>query len=1015
MRTRELLPLLVLCALLLGGGLFWLAQRGDPAAERGARAPQTSERSSAARADLAAPEVAAADAAEERALVDTDEALPEDPAANAGSSDEPRASAPRIRGRVVGPDGASIPGALVFASSQQGMSLDFAGEDSSEWVRRWSATTDSQGAFELRGPSPGPLHVLARADGFAPLDRDGLTLAAGEFVELEPLILARGTILEGHVLGPDGRGVVGAKLLDLRTSGALVMRLPGTQDRPLAVTDGAGAFRVAQLACGPWRIAVRSDDHPTRVFEGSAESPGRQTEWLTFQVEEGQTIAGRLIGAPQGELTQLVVRAVPAREGWEFDPAQGLEGRLGPIQADGSFRVHGMQGGQAYVLQARAQRSTARSDFFFGLGRSNRVRAQAGDVGVELAYQPESVVTFQVTDAKTQEPLTDFRVGAGIGWAAPLESESGKLLEVHPGGLVRVEGLRPTEAEDRLELELRAPGHREYKRSDIAIRAGEDLDLGTIELEPIPVVRVTVLDARDARPVEGATVKLRRAPKPAPHVPGEVRQEMSITAGDVEIDHDEFSPLGGRSTRTDASGVAALSSLEGETCEVEVRHDGFAPGFLRDLFLPPGEVIETRVLLGQGGTVVVQATDARAHPLSGAGIEHRSPSELASGVVQFNLGDAGHDTITDVEGRCTFARLEPGRHAFRLDEMGGGGFLAGGVGRVSLSGVDPLAAGSWQEIEVADGSTQVLTLEDEPRATLTGIVLEAGQALVGAEVTLESTGSGAAGPMGALVLPGMGAGGPRARTDGDGRYRIEDAKVGRYELVISHATRCMPARLEIELDEGEVRQDVDLPLAIIEGRVTDAAGQPLEGLHVSARRVKRGDVRQHFAMVIAGDDGDVMSFGGPQSGEDSRSDAEGRYSLRGVEAGAELEVEARGDEVLPGTSAPLTVGADEVKQRVDLVLQPAGKIEVEARLPDGTPARFCMVEAHWEGAGGEAQVEPQFGFIESGSTTLRSLRPGPWRIQVRPARPGAGASETTEQRVEVRAKDTARVTLELAG
>ena len=101
-----------------------------------------------------------------------------------------------------------------------------------------------------------------------------------------------------------------------------------------------------------------------------------------------------------------------------------------------------------------------------------------------------------------------LEVEAGTGWAMPLRDEDGRPRTFFPDGLVRVGDLRPGSDDERIQLVVRATGYREFRRDDIALVAGQEIDLGPIHLEPVPVVRVTVLDAHTGAPVPGALVML---------------------------------------------------------------------------------------------------------------------------------------------------------------------------------------------------------------------------------------------------------------------------------------------------------------------------------------------------------------------------------------------------------------------------------------------------------------------------------------------------------------------------
>jgi hypothetical protein len=319
---------------------------------------------------------------------------------------------------------------------------------------------------------------------------------------------------------------------------------------------------------------------------------------------------------------------------------------------------------------------------------------------------------------------------------------------------------------------------------------------------------------------------------------------------------------------------------------------------------------------------------------------------------------------------------------------------------------------TWTQVNVVEGERSEVLLRAAPRAVLAGRVREAGKVLPGATLRLEKDSAREAGP--GFVLPGMSRG-PEARSDGEGRYRVDDVQTGRYTLTVEHPTRRMPTELEVELREGENTFDVDLPLSIVSGRIVDDEGKGLAGVRVWPERAEpEGGRRMQMRMVMVDDSGGAGVFDSGQFGERALTDAEGRYTLRGVATDVDLVVRAEGDEVQPGRSGSVRVAPDETRADVDIALSAAGSILVEARLSDGAPARFQLVQAEFLGTD-EPRPEPKFSFLQEGSTVLRGLKPGRWRVNVRSAQsgpPGSGESGQ-DQEIEVRPREEARASFEV--
>ncbi len=1011
MGNRLTLPLLLLAALLAGGAFFWMTgsdRRASPAVHG-------DERAAAGAGDRPAPPAAGGARARPRGAPPGWAAgappAPKVPARVEVAEDEAPKSAPKahsagevsVSGRVIDRFGTAIAGARVTAAADTGFPMDLELEREFPWLERQRTQTDAEGRFRFERVEPGALQVAVRSAGFAPHQQRGVLVPKAD-TELEPLVLVRGAVLSGVVVDPDGRGVPGARLVRAEIEDGAGMFFLGARE-PSAVSGADGRFRIDELACGAWRFLVQSQDHPDLVVEGVAEEPGVEQGGLRWQLAPGATIAGTVTGVPSGERGQLEVRALRGSGADEF---LGLgAARVAQVEASGAFLLRGLEVGQRYGLQARRAEPEGEHGFW-ERSRSNNVEANAGDSGVVLAYQPEAALLFTVFDAKTRAPLESFQVESGIDWPVPLSDEQGRQRKLFPGGVVRVGGLRPGSDQERVQLNVRATGYQDYERADIAVRAGQELDLGTIFLDPVPVVRVHVTDQKTRAPIAGASVRVQKQQQG-----GALNVRRSIAIGEEEgLETLDFGE--GRSATTDEHGWAEVTSYEGETVEISARAKGYAPGKLDGVFLPRGERLEQALALTQGGEVLVQVLDAQGLALAGARVAHRSDSEGPQGGV-FVLGGHGHGRgeVTDSAGQVLFTNLAAGLHSFRLGDEEEAGAMFASMDSVVVHGLETDDDEEWSQVQVSEGARAELSLRAAPRAALTGRVREAGKVLAGATIRLAKERPQGA-PRPPMMMPGMGSGGPEAKSDGEGRYHIDDVKEGRYTLTVEHPTRRMPQEFALALREGENTFDADLSLSIVSGRVLDEDGKALAGVRVwPERRAGEGAPAMRFRMVMIDDGGGGGVVDSGQFGERTVTDAEGRYMLRGVTSDVDLVIEAEGDTVQPGESEVVRLAPNEVKEGVDLELEPAGSILVEAKLADGAPARFQLVQAEYLGKS-EQPLEPKFGFLQQGSTELNGLKPGRWKVNVRSAQGGPqGEDAGQDQEIEVKPMEKATATFEV--
>jgi protocatechuate 3,4-dioxygenase beta subunit len=924
---------------------------------------------------------------------------------------------PRLHGRVLDPDGRPIAGATVIAGDGRGFPLDVVGTVP-RFLKRAQTETDAEGRYELAGLAAGSLRRLVRAAGFAPSEETDVLVPDAASFELDDVVLQPGALLTGVVVDPSGIGVAGAKLY-LESPGDFRMRAflaDGMEPRPAAVTDPAGRFRIDELALGAWNLRVETEDHPERTFEGLAEHVGEIID-RRFELERGDVVAGRVLSVPAAEKGKLTVRATSAQGGEFFGFSRGAqrEAKVGP---DGEFLVKGLRMDEDYNLQVRKEDESRGFGAFGGSTRSERVSVRSGAQGVELVYQPEAGVTFQVVDGRTEAPVTSFQIQSGFRWRQPFLGDDGRPVNEFPEGRARVGNLRPDASPASLELELNAVGYETYERDDVEVFAGRDTDLGVIRLKPLPLVEVTVLDAKTELPIAGAEVALEEDREEDDR--GGFERGFRSRQVSIELD-DEHGPVRiddlGRVADTDEQGIARLTSLQEKRGTVRVTRDGYAPQAVEGVYMPTGETVRLVVQLGLGGAVRVRVVDEAGEPVAGVRVDHRSPQGASDPFAGFFGGRRGEDAVSDAAGELRFDNLEPGLHRFRLHRPERG--LRGGrdVTFVMNTG-EPDAAG-WTEVEVTEGAESEVALVQGELCSVAGRVRESGAELGGATVRIAAERER---EEGAFSFPGFG-GEEGERTDASGRYELSDLEPGRYVLTVSHPKRRMPADFKLEVKAGENRFDVDLSVAIIEGRITDQLGKPLAGIEVKARKASSGGGGgpRARALIMRADNGstsgDIITLG-DDVGDSTRTDADGHYSLRGVATDVDLVVRASGEGVQQGESEPVTVAPDQVRRGVDLKLEASGDVLVEATTAAGTPAEFVVVRATYQDdvpeGSGSSGGEPQFSFLQSGSTRLSGLRPGRWSVTASPAGPPGGDAPAPEPKeVVVAAGETATVSFSM--
>jgi Carboxypeptidase regulatory-like domain len=214
-----------------------------------------------------------------------------------------------------------------------------------------------------------------------------------------------------------------------------------------------------------------------------------------------------------------------------------------------------------------------------------------------------------------------------------------------------------------------------------------------------------------------------------------------------------------------------------------------------------------------------------------------------------------------------------------------------------------------------------------------------------------------------------------ARTDPRGRFEIPGVEVGTTVVVRARLPGYEPGEVEYTADPAHPHVEVVLGRGgRCEGRVVDEAATPVAGASV-----RIGEPNPWFQAETV-------------------TDADGRFSVRGLADGKERRVHAHAADHRSGTSDPFTCDADHPVHRCEIVVRPYAYVAVTLSVPDGSPVpeagvavsrqegwsdqRWCTAVA---GSPGVFESEP----VEPGENELRvGVRGWPFRRQKITVSPG---------------------------
>lgn len=903
------------------------------------------------------------------------------------SKSDPAASdLPSVVGQIVGPQGEPLVGAEIVCMPGSSIptnfedvdlaNLDLAnvdGLDPQSLAERLRSRqrdqavvrSDDQGRFRARVEgTTAKVSVRVLMRGYRVLDRSAVRPIKSD-TDLGRLELVAGAVIMGRVVDVAGNAVVGASVsrltdAEINIPAGFDINIPGRdfldglRQGEVSVTDASGRFELAHAASGEFSLRARHRDFPTATRSGLSVDQGRSVMDILVSMPRSAQIRGTVSDLP-GDATG--VRVMAAKK--QTAPGEGAGGILEmlgdatellsdmglsfaerecEIAGDGTFVLSGLTADATYRVWLGRK-----GEGFVGGGIcSRRVEAAAGSFGVALRYEPGTTVTFMVADAKSASPVENLwvrhrlRGGGGLNDMMVFPTSTTKL-QSYPEGKVTIANLRPKENQ-KLSLTLEAIGYDKYEHAQVELPASGTLDLGTLRLEPMPTLRVTVLATEQDRPVHGARVTV------AP-----------VGQSGGWLDRMNAGPS---VAKTDRDGQCTVNDAADEGGSLKVTCKGFAPATVPIVAGHKQGVRDQVVHLLIGGIVHVAVHGPDKLPIKNANVAHRTPA------------GASDRSRTDAEGIARFENLAPGAHEFQLAERRGPLAQLGGRDGGTLEG-------EWHSIEVHDQQTASLALEKNTAvtATLTGVVRENGVLLEGATVAFRkgpvADGNDARSAAEEMLGNMMGRGGrsaQRAKSEEDGLYELTDLPLGEHNLRITHKGRAMPTTVPVRLFAGANRIDVELSMTTLRGVVRDWQGNPVDGAQVTVV-VKSDDADP------AGDIGGMMARMMPgmgRSGSSLKTNSSGEFALRGVQADVPLRVRAA-KKGLVEASAVATVAPGQTKDSVDLEMTAAGKIEITIKKREA----FASVQARFVGGEG---ISPVVQMLRGTTATLDSLHPGTWEV-----------------------------------
>lgn len=872
---------------------------------------------------------------------------------NTAPKPEAPKTGPWLKGFVRDVNGYGIADAEVEVRSEGGAAtlLNFAGSPFIE-----TATTGPDGSFKVtrNGLLGSDLRVKVEAYGYL-VERIETTPSTEKGdADLGEIIVEPGVVIAGLVVDADGDPVEGALVNADKAGNGRNFRW-GNQQRG-EKTDAEGRFELAHQTPGIYDVRASHENFPNADIEVDVSTVGLHNTGVYVQFPRSVSIEGRLLGMPS-DAQYVQVFALPTEYGTAREtlgPGEMMQqfsgrsdGATSDVDANGRFALHGLLANQNYELMA-----TIPGSMMQRVRCSDHLVTQGGVDDVELKWDRGATIQIDLVNADTQQPVK--RSSINYRWNSDdfAGFQFGSTQRDFATSKIELTELRPSESVGRLDLMITAPGMLSKQLEDVEVVQDEVTDLGKVELEPAPMVRVFVRDKSTGEPIRRARISL------IPVLPGEDdMEEWERRFGEMRPDT--------KKGKTEKDGWAEVENCGTEEARLRVQASGYGD-HEEVVSLSSDSQLELRIDLEEGADIRITVADRLGEPINDARVDFEAP------------GDVEGNGSTNSRGLLRLRDSRPGEYRVRARRSRG-------------------AWGGWSEwttFFAAAGDKVEVTVALPVAADVTGVVSVDGKPGRGVEVSF-------------VELDENGQGSPswadshNDETNAKGEFQLEDVAVGTHELHVTINEAAGPHVVPITVAEGQNRIEFELTTARLTGLVVDTNGSPIAGAEINTW------IDEPMGATRAVEVGVTIDVGGGgtrmlRSDGEVRTDKNGRFEILGLPMDRSVQVSARRTGYVDAT---LRIPAAELQREARLVMTSAGSLVVT--VTGDTGGGWSAVVAKNVETGEE---ESEWG--QGGKRVFESLEPGKYKVFTRTwSEDGMQDGEENAVEVDIAVGQRAAVTL----
>ena len=890
-----------------------------------------------------------------------------------------------LSGRVVDQDGGLLAGVEIEMSMPRGGNFTPAAH---RMMREgWRGRTSDRGVFKVTGLPAGLGYELTfKLRGYAPRTVEVAPLEAQENRTGLRVVLEPGRLAFGQVVDENDVPVVGAEVvLEESPKGsdpmAAMWRMRQRQrsgKEPSYLTDGEGRFEINDLAAGRYNLEVRASGFaPARVPGVQVTQGDPRADFGVIVVVPGASIEGRVIDAEGGAIADAEISIETVQRGMMSVRFSSDEPADAKTDARGRFAVDDLLPGQpvnlTVIKKGYASKSVANllpppeEPLEIVLLTAARLKGQVVDrqgepiQGAHVMARPDDrMMMAGGTAVHHRRPA----------WANTGEDGSFVIEDVEPGTLQVTARAKGYQQSIQAGVELPAGGEVEI---DFALEEGAIIE-GTVTMsdgEPVvqasinvsePVDRFSGRNAVSASgqtdiegryrltesPIGPATITVyheqgRQLQKSIEVEPGTNVVDLVLERG-FEISGQVVDPDGNpmhgailgvqqvvqpgemsfsfgveSHATSGGDGTFKLTGVKAGKYTVTATRDGYAPAHARDIEVS-SDVSGLLLELSRGATLKGRVL----------GLDFDELGTLT--LVGFSQHSGMHQGQVDFEGEYAFENLGPGQWHIQA--------------QVASSG-----RSANLQVEMPEGVPEVVKdIEFGTGFTLTGIVLDGGQPLVGINVAA----NGATGTSGHAV------------TDSDGRFRIENLKAGSYHFMVMSGMGLQHSEALELVGDHELR--VELATGSLAGFVLDTEGRPLAGAAVRMEQLDATDMAASMRFAFS---------------NRAESDSRGFFQVPRVRQGTWRVIVTKAGYSPGETTVAVAVGAS---PEVEVRLAPTDGVSFAVVLGSGAALPAVQVTI-LDGAG--RPLTTAHHPVVDGKVRVLTVPPGTWELVVQGANSAA--------------------------